>query len=103
MYEIKDNIIKLLVIVLIFFSINGGSSGFLINHWNHDDIDRVLLNDMEIPHHTENLSICDIDKWVEPAGLIPAGPGLNYFIFLNSDRAQLKEYSGFIWQPPEIG
>ena len=99
----KANTIKLLVIVLIFFCINVGSSGFLLNLWDYYNTDREHFNDVEIPHHTHNLYLFDIDNWFESTVFNLAYMSQNHFIYFNSEGANLKEYYVVIWQPPEIG
>jgi len=97
----KHIIIKLLIVFISVFCIDGGRSllatgnkiQFLLNH---------NQNDVEVPHQFQIFSLHDDEKWVETFEIdfscFDQGP----LKFLSDSENPSQEFTSSIWQPPKF-
>ena len=102
MGKCKRTVLKLLIVLITLFFINGERSLLKFNSNQQILLTHVLVNDVETTHQ-QNLVICtDDDNW---PGSFKSGysyfhrNSVRFFCILNSSP---KEFFGSIWQPPEI-
>jgi hypothetical protein len=100
MRKVKDIIIKLLIVLISVFFIDGGRSFLLVS----DNI-QILLNhskDIETPHQIHTVSISDEEKWLEPFKFEFSAFNPDLIKFPYSLHITSEEFTNSIWQPPKF-
>jgi hypothetical protein len=101
MEKSKRTVIKLLIVLISFFCINGGKSLMLI--CNNDQIlfTHDIVNDIEIPHQQHFGNFTDEEKWFESFKFDFTSFHPKTVKILLTLNSSLQEYSDSIWQPPK--
>jgi hypothetical protein len=97
----KLTVIKLLIVLIFLFCINGGRSLLLISNSEQILFAYDIANDIEIPHQHHFVNFTDEEKWLESLKFDFPSFHLKTVKFLFTLNSSLQEFSDSIWQPPK--
>jgi hypothetical protein len=98
----KHTLVKLLIIVISFFCLDGGRSILFIGNNIQILIDQDHIKDIDIPHQLYSVSYHQEEKWLESYRF-------DFSCFITIDVKYLyklnipsQEFPDSIWQPPKF-
>lgn len=97
----KRTVIKLLIVFISFFCIDGGRSLLLINNNIQILFAHNHLSDIEIPHQHHLINFNDEEKWLESFKFNFSCFNLNSIKYSYTLNTVSQEFSDSIWQPPK--
>jgi hypothetical protein len=97
----KRSVVKLLIILILFFCISGGRSLMLISINEHVLFTHELVNDIEIPHQQHFANFTDDEKWFGSSEFDFSTFHPNSVKFVYALNFTTQEFLDSIWQPPE--
>jgi hypothetical protein len=97
----KRSIIKLLIVLISIFCINGGKSLLLICNSEQVLFTYDLVNDIEITHQQHFDNFADEEKWLESFRFNFSSIHNNSVKPLFSLNYSPQEFLDSIWQPPK--
>jgi hypothetical protein len=98
----KQVIIKLLIVLISFFIIDGGRSVYLITNNLQIILASDNLTDLELPHQHNHLDFGEDDKWADSINYNFALLNFTPLIFTFNQDISSRDISDSIWQPPKF-
>ncbi len=102
MEKVNRTVIKLMIVLISFFCIDGGRSLVLIKDNIQIIINQDHVNDIEIPHQHHLVNFNDQEKWLELFKFNFSCFNHNPVKFLFTLNTASQEFSDSIWQPPKF-
>jgi hypothetical protein len=97
----KRVVLKLLIVLISLFCINGGRSLLLISNNEQILFTHDLANDIEIPHQQHFANFTDDEKWFGASRFDFSIFHLNSVKFVYTLNSSTQEFPDSIWQPPK--
>ena len=97
----KRIVIKLLIVLISLFCLNGGRSLMLISNNQQILFTHDLVNDFEIPTQQHFANFTDDEKWFGSFKFDFSSFHLNSVKFIYTLNFPTQEFQDSIWQPPK--
>jgi hypothetical protein len=101
MEKSKRSVIKLLIVLISFFCINGGKSLCVICNFEQVIFTYDHVNDIEIPHQQHFDNFAEEEKWLESFRFNFSSIHNNSVKLLFTLNFSPQEFLDSIWQPPK--
>jgi hypothetical protein len=97
----KLTVIKLLIVLIFLFCINGGRSLLLISNSEQILLAYEIVNDIEIPHQQHFANFTDDERWFGSFKFDFSNFCLNSVKFIYTSNPSIQGFLDSVWQPPK--
>ena len=102
MIWVKGTVIKILIVLISFFCIDGGRYLLIISCNLHVVLAHNHGNDVEVPHQHHFVNFYEEENWLESFRYDYSCFNIYPVKFLLTLITDSQEYSDSIWQPPNL-